>query len=350
MITILIILFLTIVFLLFWIARQKGLKRDRLLAFFLFGIFYLVPFAVFALILIEHQHNFDTAIDPIDEGYSPFGHAHVATLLTFWVLFVISAFALWLKGRTLPPLTTVLAVIFIIIGILISIAVIGQFTSYSPIWLGAAYPFINIVVGFILIFRLVRQEADTAQNRTFRNKYLNKLNTAIASSRNIYIWVAILLLPVLLLVTLILLLFGQHPLSLVKVFTETTTWAFSQQTHPPYLDHTGHYLCTVAACGKPRLVKPLRIGTRHGNPIIVNRQLMVANAFEEMISDRFPRFHRLVRYIYDTYGFPLSQHITTSRRSNAVYILMKPLEWMFVVALYLFCCEPEKKIARQYQS
>ena len=135
---------------------------------------------------------------------------------------------------------------------------------------------------------------------------------------------------------------------MTKVFTETTTWRFSTETHPPFLDHQGHYLCTVAVCGDPKVVKPLRLGRRHGHEIIVNRQLLIANAFEELIQENMPLVHRMVRGLYDQYGYPLSKKITSQRGSNLVYRLMKPLEYFFLICLYLFSTKPEEKIAGQY--
>ena len=80
----------------------------------------------------------------------------------------------------------------------------------------------------------------------------------------------------------------------------------------------------------------------------MNRQLCAANAFEQLIEDKAPRLHRLVRHIYDKYGYPVSKHITTRLRADIVYILMKPLEWLFVAVLYLFDRDPESRIAVQY--
>lgn len=63
-----------------------------------------------------------------------------------------------------------------------------------------------------------------------------------------------------------------------------------------------HYLCTVAAGGHGKTVKPLRLGTRRNETIVVNRQLGVANAFEELIQERTPGLHRKIRGAYDRNG------------------------------------------------
>jgi hypothetical protein len=90
------------------------------------------------------------------------------------------------------------------------------------------------------------------------------------------------------------------------------------------------------------------MGKRHGHRVIVNRQLAVANAFEELLSQHLPRLHRLVRYVYDRWGYPISRHIRTPWAADAVWLLMKPAEWFFLVCLYLFDLKPENRIAVQY--
>ncbi|MFW2135145.1 DUF6688 domain-containing protein [Chryseobacterium sp. TY4] len=188
-----------------------------------------------------------------------------------------------------------------------------------------------------------------SQNRTYKNKFLNDCNRFLSQKYDVTNWAWTFLLPVFIVLTLILMLFGQDYNSLIKVFTDTTTWTFSQKTHPPILDHTGHYLCTVAAKGNPNLVKPLYIGKRHSRPIIVNRQLQIANAFEDMLQNFSPKTHRFVRQNYDKYGYNLSKKINSELGSNLTYILMKPLELIFLIFLYLLETKPEQKISKQYR-
>jgi len=150
------------------------------------------------------------------------------------------------------------------------------------------------------------------------------------------------------LITIILALFGQKPDSIIKAFTETSDWTLSQHIAPPPVEVDAHYLCTVSLRGHRRLVKPVRYGIRSGNKIVVNRQLMVANAFEELIQEKFPRIHKVIRHGYDKYGYPLSNLITTKCKADIVYILMKPLEYIFLIILYLMDEKPENRIASQY--
>lgn len=147
---------------------------------------------------------------------------------------------------------------------------------------------------------------------------------------------------------IIFVLLGQGVDAPVKMFTDTADWTFSQQIPPPPADFDGHYLCTVAAGGHKKIVKPTRLGRRRGAIIVVNRQLCIANAFEDVIQERFPRFHKKIRHFYDTHGYPLSRLITNERRADIVYFLMKPLEWIFLIFLYLVDRRPEERIERQY--
>ena len=175
----------------------------------------------------------------------------------------------------------------------------------------------------------------------FFHKLLNK-------SRN-WPWLAVLVaLPTLALVVLVLMLFGQQPDSMIKACTNTADWAFSQKIPPQNLIIDEHYLCTVAAGGHEKVVKPQRMGIRHGHPVVVNRQLCIANAFEQVLEEKTPRFHRFLRRNYDRYGYPFAIHIKKKWAMDLIYYLMKPLEWLFLLVLYLVDRKPENRIAMQY--
>ncbi|AKT40274.1 DUF6688 family protein [Chondromyces crocatus] len=135
----------------------------------------------------------------------------------------------------------------------------------------------------------------------------------------------------------------------LRMFTRTCHHTLSQiplETVPAEC----HYLCTVAARGHTWLVKPLRMGRRGGAPIVVNRQLAVANAFEDLLHTRWPRFGRMARRIYDRLGLPVSRYLRPRWASDLTYLAMKPAEWMFYVALLLLDPgPPEARIDRMYR-
>jgi hypothetical protein len=111
-----------------------------------------------------------------------------------------------------------------------------------------------------------------------------------------------------------------------------------------------HYLCTVAARGHDWLVRPERFGQRGGLVIVVNRQLATANAFEDLLHERWPRFGRLARRVYDRLGLPVSRYLRWRWLADFVYLAMKPAEWLFYVALLLLDRgSPEARIDRMYR-
>jgi hypothetical protein len=134
----------------------------------------------------------------------------------------------------------------------------------------------------------------------------------------------------------------------VDAFLQTCGYTFSRVPIPPAADC--HYLCTIAAQGSPGLVQPYRWGTRRGRPILVNRQLAVANAFEDLLHERWPRTGRLARRIYDALALPISRALCRPWIANGLYLLMKPAEmFFFLTLLFLDPGDPETRVKRMYK-
>ena len=195
---------------------------------------------------------------------------------------------------------------------------------------------------------LVKEKAAKQESIHYENKVLEMVNLFLLKGANLFYVAVAALLPVLFLLVVILVLFGQQPDSFILAFTKTSDWILSKEIAPPPVAYDTHYLCTVSLKGHRKLVKPIRYGMRRGEKIVVNRQLCVANAFEQLLEERTPRFHRAVRNFYDTYGYPVSKHIKSAWSADITYLIMKPLEWIFLVVLYLFDEKPEDRICRQY--
>ena len=193
-------------------------------------------------------------------------------------------------------------------------------------------------------------ETDAARRERYQegSGVLHACNRFLARSERWPLAAFLLMWPLLGIVIGILLLFGQKPDAVIRAFTETSDWNLSQRVAPQNIYYDEHYLCTVAAGGHEKIVKPKRLGVRHGHQVIVNRQLCVANAFEQVLEERTPRFHRAVRHFYDTCGFPVARLIHSKYAADLVYFLMKPLEWIFLIVLYLTDVNPENRIAVQY--
>jgi len=160
-------------------------------------------------------------------------------------------------------------------------------------------------------------------------------------------------LPLLVLVGAILLLFGQQPDSIVRAFTDTYHQGLSQLNNEckGVICDRGHFLCTIAAKGHGSLVRPIRSGVRGGQTIKCNRQLLISNAFEELLEQRTPALHRRIRNLYNRIGNGIHRHYGVFDHkwvSDLIYVLMKPLEWFFLLVLYVFTKDPENRIGWQY--
>lgn len=255
-----------------------------------------------------------------------------------------------IKVNKVPPLVTVLAIAAMYIGIIECCFWIVQIVGLNSYIILCLFPFNCIIIAAKTIRRLICEwQADQEkEEKTFSNTFLAKINQKLMNAATWPIVAFVLMWPLLGILIGILILFGQQPDTIIKAWTETSDWNLSQRVAPQNIYYDEHYLCTVAAGGHKQIVKPIRLGERHGHQVIVNRQLCVANAFEQILEEKTPRFHRHIRQFYDTYGFPIARLIHSPYLADAIYILMKPLEWLFLIVLYLTDINPENRIALQY--
>lgn len=319
-------------------------------------------FVIFIIVLRDHTTPYFKDIDPfVEPCYSPISYKDSYLLIAMHLLALFSMFALYFREYELPPIQIVIYFIFLTIGVIVNAQFLYQisFHDTSRIYLWkqgddasgslAAYPILLIVSSIGIAVIMIQNKAKLNQNTKYKNKWLNSINKRLIELNNLPLLGIILTMPILLIFVLILVLFGQDIDSLTRVYTETATWKLSKHIHPPTVDDRhGHYLCTVAALGSPRLVKPIAMGIRNNRLILVNRQLQIANAFEFMIQEISPKAHQVIRTCYDKYGLNLSKKINTEYLSNLTYVLMKPLEWVFLISLYIFYVNPENVIRNQY--
>ena len=256
----------------------------------------------------------------------------------------------------LPPLISAGSIAAVLIGNVMNVLYLIQIApetysrnSDAAFWL-YLYHFNLLIISIRQIRRHVCGQVKHIQEREtqFRYKSMEKLYQFLSKVSGMSVFSFLLVFPLAAVLEIILLLFGQGPDGFIKAFTMTADWTFSTQIPPPPIEYDGHYLCTVAAGGHRKLVRPLRYGTRLSHTIVVNRQLAVANAFEELLAQKLPRFHKRVRTFYNRHGYPISRIITTPLRADIVYLLMKPLEWLFLLTLYTWDVHPENRIAVQY--
>lgn len=265
---------------------------------------------------------------------------------TFFTLAALTLLALiiysYRDANSLSPLANV----FCISGILGGVVLLLVFDNQLQV--ASFHTFFLLIYSIYLLWVRIKEWQQDRTEISYENRLLRWLHQLLNKSRN-WPWLAVLVaLPTLALVVLVLMLFGQQPDSMIKAWTNTADWAFSQKIPPQNLIIDEHYLCTVAAGGHENVVKPQRMGVRHGHPVVVNRQLCIANAFEQVLEEKTPRFHRFLRRNYDRYGYPFAKHIKKKWAMDLIYYLMKPLEWLFLLVLYLVDRKPENRIAMQY--
>ncbi|MCR5053942.1 MAG: hypothetical protein K6A69_03795 [Lachnospiraceae bacterium] len=280
--------------------------------------------------------------------------------VTVFVIFVISVIGYlvlqYVHIEKMPPLMVVLSISTMYLGIIQLIVLTIQVFEFKP---GSSdyadlllliLPACCILMAARTILKKIHEwNTMTMEKGKIEEKPVLSLSEKILKNANLWPALAVLLMfPLLGIIIMVLVLFGQAPDSIIKAWTETSDWALSQKQAPPNVYYDEHYLCTVAAGGHRRIVKPIRQGVRHGHEVIVNRQLCIANAFEEVLQEKTPRFHRAVRNFYDRYGFPIAKLIRKKWQADVVYIIMKPLEWIFLAVLYLVDVHPENRIAVQY--
>ncbi len=254
-----------------------------------------------------------------------------------------------------PPLVTVLCIAAMYLTLAISLAWSVQVIRSLDgmlIMLCHILPGNLVMIAITIIKEKIKQwngAEHHANNEFGKNTFIKRLNLILMKSEKWPIYAAVLMLPLLGVIVAILVLFGQEPDAVIKVWTETSDWTLSQKVGPQNIYYDEHYLCTVAAGGHRKIVKPLRMGERHGHKVIVNRQLMIANAFENVLEEKTPKMHRVIRDFYDKYGFPIADYIRTNKVAcDMTYFVMKPLEWLFLIVLYLVDTNPENRIAVQY--
>lgn len=285
--------------------------------------------------------------------HSPIASWSYPTVLAIFLLGIISYSLIRIRKLKLPPLVIVGAMsgIFIcsIYMIIFMIQLSNNIMSYFLFPYLIIFPINYILCSIRAEIEIMKKYKEkNIKAKDYNNKFLNKCSKLLYDIDNWPIIAIIFSVPLIAILICILVLFGQRPDEAIKAFLETSDWTLSTKVSPPPVIYDGHYLCTVSLRGHENIVKPIRMGIRRGERIVVNRQLCVANAFEDLIQERTPKFHHFVRYIYDKYGYPLSKHINTAIQADITYIIMKPLEWIFLLVLYMFDEKPENRIATQY--
>lgn len=341
------------------VKRQRPIQGTWLVDLYVFG---LGPFCeILYLGLLGNMTNYDWEVQLSNaEKHTPIYTGAAATVVTLWMLGLIGyAILQYIPLRKLPPLVTVLSISAMYLGVielLLFTAQIYRLDDFLDLYL-LILPTCCILIVARLLLAKVQEWNHMVQNaekehfgtgKICQNSVLRWCNGILRKAAWWPLLGLVLMFPLLGILIAILMLFGQAPDSVIKAFTETSDWNLSLRQAPQNVMYDEHYLCTVAAGGHKTIVKPIRLGRRHGHEVIVNRQLCIANAFEQVLEERTPGFHRALRHFYDTYGFPVARLIHSKYTADLVYFIMKPLEWIFLCVLYLTDAHPENRIAVQY--
>ena len=346
-------------FLLVSVKRPETITRKKKSIFLvvdLITVFAAVALEMAYLDLCEVMFSADWQTQLYNsQKHQPIYAGSLPTFITIAAIGIIGLCVLNLiRVNQTPPLIPVLAMSALYLGVLLSIVFTIHVFDFGRMGLFELYlllpPIAFILMSLRVIFCIVR-EYDPSSDRMSKvegSSTLSSLSGILNNSKRWPLIALIMMIPLLGIMICILMIFGQAPDAAIKAFTETADFRLSQKIPPQQLYYDEHYLCTVAAGGDRKVVKPLRMGIRHGHPVVVNRQLCVANAFEQVLEERTPRFHKAVRSFYDTHGFPVARLIRTKKAADIVYFIMKPLELVFLIVLYLTDVHPKDRIAMQY--
>lgn len=299
------------------------------------------------------------------ELHAPINPDYMLTFAVMCVMFAIG-YLVWAftSSQKRPPLLTVLCFSAMYVGviesILFTIHIMGMNYTYENCVKNYCFTselLYTLLIPLNMLLILVRvllhsvKTHETDPDRSSKvesNAFLSACNRILNNAKYWPLLALLFMIPLLGILTMILALFGQAPDAAIKAFSETANYTFSTKIPPQNVFYDEHYLCTVAAGGHRRVVKPIRMGRRHGHDVVVNRQLMVANAFEQILEEKTPTFHKHVRGFYDRYGLPIARLIKSKYVADIIWFIMKPLEWFFLFVIYLVDEYPEDRIARQY--
>jgi len=84
------------------------------------------------------------------------------------------------------------------------------------------------------------------------------------------------------------------------------------------------FIVTAASQGDPSVVKSSYDFKKQK---VVNQQLQRMWAFEDILRERVPRFHKGLRFVYNRAGPVIARRIKHPLVADMVYIVLKPVEW-----------------------
>lgn len=284
--------------------------------------------------------------NPCDQH--PFSSENVLTAMTCWIVFAIAHGCSKFYKRKFSPVVLVVITTVLVFGAIFCAVICVHFSS---IYFFVVVPIFNVLYFtplFCLLYllrELYNLSNFISQSTSYKGQEtINNFKHLLQHHHLLF--AVYLLAPFTALIQALLFLFGQNPDSIITQFTNSCGFFLSVQQNCSC--GGDHYLCSIAANGNKLLVKPVRMGWRKNEKIIVNRQLLIANAFENWLEDHWPGLHQKIRSAYDACNIPVNEWSKHKQFANVLYVLMKPLEWLFLAWLYIVDRYPENRIARQY--
>ena len=306
------------------------------------SIIFLLPLVYFLT-----EGTYDTSCcSPTD-----FAQEHLATIITLVALVNLAYFYSAFRKRIFSPVIEATANSLLLAGFIFNIFFMIQSAESRWFVLLVELALMTQIIENLHFFRKYSSQ-EARQYTPFIEQLFWEIQNLDPPKKLPFL--LLLIIPIQAVSMIALLLIGQRPDSMIMAFTETYKQGFSQLDY--LCDNAfcgGHFLCSVAAQGHKQIVKPIRRGRRAGGNIICNRQLLIANAFEELLEQNIPWTHRIIRRNYNRVGGLVHRHYYLFKIkwiSDLVYLMMKPLEWLFLLTLYTLDQNPENRIAKQYLS
>ncbi|MEM5771055.1 MAG: DUF6688 family protein, partial [Bacillota bacterium] len=219
-------------------------------------IFLLGPVYMTLLYIMWNPQSWE---DPVIVDGSLLFHEPVSNYPAILILFafaIIGYSILRIKMTShLPPLIIALCIAAMYIGCALSIGWIMQlspnlFEAYTVIpvegSLMCLFP-LNYIISTIILIRRIVKERPVIPEKIYSRRFLSWCDKILNKSCGLPVLAFILMFPLIGLIISFLTIFGQQPDAVIKAFTDTSDWLFSQKISPPPVYMDGHYLCTVAA-------------------------------------------------------------------------------------------------------
>jgi hypothetical protein len=328
---------------LYWLTSGKRMYYSGLTKFL-----ELIVLAAFPLVYLAMV---DEPINNCCSDSAAFAPGHKLTIYVLVGICIAAFFYSSYRKKIASPILEVITNAILVFGFVFNIFV-GLHAGEFYWWIG------NVPIGMLFIFQIADNHKKFIEfklsSSNLPDKSLERFAWIVLTKSPLakYPLLFLLFFPLFFLITSLLLLFGQKPDSIVSAFTDTYKHGFSQLDY--MCDNVmcgGHFLCSVAANGHKTIVNPIRYGERNGSKIICNRQLLIANAFEEIVEQNFPRAHRMIRGQYNKVGNSIHRHYHIFNNkfiADSIYFLMKPMEFIFLLVIYTCDNKPENRIAMQY--